>query len=189
MFRQYISKLTDAGEITCEDAELYLYGWKELKNRIFNFMIVLTVGYLTESMAELISLSIFFILLRSFSGGYHAPGKVICLICSLGSLVLAAFTVPYMTIRTLGHVIFAICTIIIYILSPVGALNKPLDEKEISVYRKISIILTSIYLILYIGSVTLDFHILRNVIWFTMCFQAMLLIFGKLLHLYSTYRE
>jgi accessory gene regulator protein AgrB len=124
---------------------------------------------------------VLFLLLRSFSGGYHAPTAGICFVCSVGLLFLAAMVLPDLKLNTMSHILFVLSTGIVLWLSPVEAINKPLDEKEHCVYRRISILLALIYAACYVLSAWLHIPVLQNAVWFAMCIQAIMLMFGRLL--------
>jgi hypothetical protein len=106
----------------------------------------------------------------------------------VGLLLLAAFVLPDMKLNIVSHILFALSTGIVLWLSPVEAINKPLDEKEHCVYRRISILLALLYAAFYGLSAWIHLPILQNAVWFAMCIQAIMLILGRLL-LFLTIRQ
>ncbi len=75
--------------------------------------------------------------LRSYAGGYHAKTQVQCYVSSVvltSSILLAIKFIPWTNFICLGVAIFT--GVIIFVFAPMEDHNKPLDQREIVVYRR-----------------------------------------------------
>lgn len=135
------SKMVDKGIASKEDVDLYRYG---IENGIIlagNFLSSVVLGIVTGRLGMVLIFLLFCVTLRSYSGGIHSKSKLTCFILSLLILLIPVYSYSWFFkvvkepwILTIGIVSF----LIIWMLSPVESKNKPLDETEQRVYKKVS---------------------------------------------------
>ncbi|MDF2542300.1 MAG: accessory protein regulator protein [Herbinix sp.] len=137
ILNQITDKLVSDGIIKEEEKELYAYGLQQgiliLSNLAITIILSLLVGMLYQSILFLIA----YLPLRVYGGGYHAKTQRKCFYYSvlLSSVVLLVIKIiPVYTVLLVFLVISA--GIIVYELSPVEDVNKPLDQVEIMIYRR-----------------------------------------------------
>lgn len=128
-----------------EDKEIYSYGVWVLLSTIFTSLEVLLLGLVLHSVVESIIYLLILMILRSYTGGYHATTSAKCNMlsigCFVGSVVLSKGLVMLDSKVVLGIILLAV-EIIIFLKAPVEHENKPLSEKEKVQYRRYSIFLS-----------------------------------------------
>lgn len=134
------------GYIRQDEIKIYRYGYILLFEVVINIVIALVLGLTFDKVREIVFFLLFFILLRSFCGGYHADKIWQCIFLS-NVVMLAAILINNICyqykIPILIYILFEICfSVIICILSPVDNKNKRLGKNEKSIYKKCTIIVT-----------------------------------------------
>jgi len=123
--------------ISSEDKEIYVYGLKQGFILLLNILTTLFIGFLFNKVLKTIIFLAAYIPLRIYAGGYHARTQLRCYICSVVltiSVLLAVEFIPWTNF--IVTVVAAISGMIIFILSPVEDMNKPLDAVEVRIYGK-----------------------------------------------------
>lgn len=131
------SNLEENRIIQSEDRELYKFGLEQFMMIALNLITTLVIGLIFHCLIPIIVFMAVYIPLRSFAGGFHAKTPLRCYIYSIIILICAALAVNYMP--PAGIVYYALTVLsfaIIFALAPVGSENKPLDDIEVTVYRK-----------------------------------------------------
>lgn len=139
-------KLVDINIIDVADSELYEYGFWQGGVLIFNFLTVVLLGILFNMLLESIIFLIFYGVLRTIAGGYHARTQHVCYILSV-LLMIVVLTI----LKTFPWNIILCCILtvlsisVIFILAPVQDENKLLDETEKIVFKKLSRVISISY--------------------------------------------
>lgn len=128
--------------IKFDDLEIYQYGINMLLTGIIDFISILFIGILWGSLIECICFVTMFIPLRQYAGGYHASTPKKCYISTLLMIfiVLSAIDNIHLDIYILWGLLGAFGAVFL-ILSPVEAVNKPLDDVEKRIYKKKAIVI------------------------------------------------
>lgn len=155
MFAKIAEKLADSLEeneiIKHDDRELYVYGLDQGFSIILNIITTLLIGLIFNTFFQLVVFMAAYIPLRSFAGGYHAKTPLRCYIFSIVMLVLVSLGMKNLVFSDLvNYVVLAISVFIIFVLSPVEDKNKPLDKIELKVYRKRTLLILLVELIICI---------------------------------------
>ncbi len=125
------------GNIKAEQKEEYLYGLNMFFNVSVNILSMILIGLITGRLWECTVFCIVYKVIRKYTGGFHFESAVYCYIssCILYFMIIAAIMfIPFKIYEMSAIVILS--GIILWILSPVEAINKPLDECEKYVFRK-----------------------------------------------------
>ncbi|MDR0918504.1 MAG: accessory gene regulator B family protein [Oscillospiraceae bacterium] len=136
--------------------DIYTYGFELMISNFISVLVALIIGMISS---ELIAVSIFmitFIMLRKFSGGYHADTYLKCNAFFALNVIIMIFLIKTIDSNNIWlHT--AVCLIglaTIFILSPIENINKPLNNIKRKKYKKFSLgillFITSISYILYI---------------------------------------
>lgn len=167
--------------ITDEDKELYEYGLHQGIVILINLFTALCIGIVMNMIWQSAVLLLFFIPVRTFAGGFHANSPRICYIFSLLMQIGALRILNVISFSILINICVLVITgfLIIY-LSPVEALNKPLDGFEIKKYKKISIRNWSIELIFWILFYMLGLMQVADCILMSFILVSVLLIAGAI---------
>lgn len=135
--------------INPEYYDVYVYGTELTLSFIITVSIILIAGLIFGDVIGAIIFLLVYILLRRFTGGYHASTYFRCkiitvavfLISLIASHILNVFWWMYIILFTIGNVV-------IYILAPIENSNKPLNVAEKKKYKLLSHIVFSILSIL-----------------------------------------
>ena len=128
--------------IESEDKELYEYALYSLWLLVTPLFLAIIVGLCFGGVIEGIVIVIPFMLLRKFSGGYHAKYLWMCLTGSTLLLSLCVWLSFYLKYDWKLAVITAIAGIGLGYLSPIDHENKRLSTEEKKLYKKVTVILT-----------------------------------------------
>lgn len=125
--------------ISAEEEELYVYGLKQGILLIVNIGMIILTGLCFHMLWQSILFFISYAPLRAYAGGYHARTQGRCTIYSfllipLVLLMIKRLSGYYEFTRGLAYLSF----FVILILAPMGDANKPLDKKEIHIYKIMS---------------------------------------------------
>jgi len=149
--------LVNKNIIDFDDIDVYIYGFQLFLATVFKGIGLLIIGFTLGYVKEIIVFVAAFSTLRIYAGGYHSPSYLNCFIMTVIfalTSVIGAEMLTYINhfYITLGFLIIA--TILVLIYAPVDNDNKPLTENEYKRYRKISIIIIFLQVILIIGLYT-----------------------------------
>jgi len=144
--------------IDFDDMDIYLYGFQLLFATIFKGIGLIIIGYMLGYLTEILIFIGGFSTLRVSAGGYHHKSYLGCFIMTvifaltsvLGGKIITNYGDFYITLG-----ILFISSILVFIYAPVDTANKPFTETEYIRYRKASIaviilqviVIISVYLI------------------------------------------
>ncbi|MDD6827896.1 MAG: accessory gene regulator B family protein [Oscillospiraceae bacterium] len=150
------SKFVEHKIITEDMVDIYKYGVEITISSIIGFALVLIIGLIFKSLMQALIFYIVFIILRSFTGGYHASSYLKCnLVFSItASLVIffskAATEVQFST-GVINSLFLPALSVFLW-LAPIENPNKPIEKKR-RIYFKTGSVLAAV--ILYIFSLVL----------------------------------
>lgn len=174
--------MVERGIIKEEEQEIYEFG---IRNGTILFLDVVTaflIGLLTGKLAVVAVFTLAFMILRSYTGGYHSDSRVFCYIGSNLVLFVPVYTeelfrkVPEAA-AILG-MFFAM--VIILLLSPMHSKNRKLDGKEQKHFgRKARMMAVAELLVLavlwYAGQ-----NAYAYAVYTSLCITAVFMLVGKL---------
>lgn len=169
------------GVLDTEKAEEYVYGIEISLSVGISYLSVLVIGALMHMLGEALLFLFLFVLIRRFAGGFHFKSQLSCYLstCIISFAVLSLIRLSGESMAANG-IMTAASSAVLLVLSPVPAIEKPLDAKEIYVYGRV----TRIMICILCGMVLLLYLVHKmyvvKVIAFTMCTTAVLSIFGKI---------
>lgn len=132
-------------EDTDDMRELYEYAIYILLSGLFHLFSVVALGLCFNMVLESLVFYCSFILIRKFAGGYHAKTPTRCYIFSVFSSVVALCLIKFIGYLNFFYycifVVFEIlCVVFIIVRSPLDNENKPLNVKEKSLYKFLSVL-------------------------------------------------
>jgi accessory gene regulator B len=139
-----ITHLEKRGLLQGEDREIIAYGLFSFAFNAYCLVLCIIIGLLLNIAVESVIFFCSFLFIRRYAGGYHAKKEWMCLILStLGifiSNLLIRFCISYISFYIAYLLASFVLGIMICLLSPLEADNKPLDAYEIKRYKKSSVI-------------------------------------------------
>lgn len=131
------NNLVHSGVIKEEDAEIYIYGINQILTYVLNVSSALIIGLIFDVFTEVAVFMAAYIPLRSFAGGYHAKTPLRCYVFSVIMLIVVSIGLKYLHLADwVYYAVLVAATLVVLVLSPVEDRNKPLDEIEQKVYKK-----------------------------------------------------
>lgn len=136
LYEKITDKLIANSIITCEDKEIYVYGFEQSFLMLLNIMTTIVVGLIFNVLWQSIVFLLAYIPLRSYAGGYHARTQLRCYLLSIAIMVTFALMIKYISWNELSIMLLTLISCgVILMLAPIADNNKPLDSEEIKVYR------------------------------------------------------
>lgn len=118
-----------------EDRDLYEYAVMCFLMAVAPLAMAVLVGGLMGKLSSAVAIILPFMVLRKFSGGYHAKHMETCLVCSLGLLMMCTMIAAKIAYSwQLGMAMFA-GTVSLFLCSPVDSKNRKLDREEQKRYK------------------------------------------------------
>lgn len=140
-----------------EDKELYGYAAYSLILSISPLLLAIVFGICMGRVKESVMITLPFMLIRKFSGGYHTKHAWSCMICSCLLLFLCITLSSYITAGWLFNFFTIGATVSLICFSPIEHENKVLDQEEHIRYKKITAILAigCIFVIIFLNVIHL----------------------------------
>ena len=165
-----------------EQYEEYLYALEIILNILIADITMIMIGLAMSMIWECIVFWLSYKILRKYCGGYHFSTSLKCYLSSCimcPAVLVAVKSFPYNI--TVWGIITLTALIILFILSPVEASNKPLDEKEKQVFGIVARSLIIISVICW-SITTIVFHqfTLSKIISLSIVSVALFVIAGKI---------
>lgn len=141
--------LAECGVIDSEDIELYEYALHSLLLMLAPLLMVIVIGIPLGMVKEGIVMIFPFMLIRKFSGGFHAKNEKNCLILSSALLFICLLSVKYIVCGIWLNAAVFVAVISLVFNSPIDCENRRLEAGEKKHYKTIAGILASIFAIVY----------------------------------------
>lgn len=171
-----ITKTMLVHKIIAEDmVDIYVYGFELLLSFLFNTTIIMIAGILLGRLLQTLMFLLIFVLLRSFTGGYHAKTYGVCTLVTFlvygGVLLFSALFVPSL----LFYGVLAIVGVALLLaLVPIEHPNKKITDKKKRKYKHISLVLFLIFITVGALLCHVDWQ-LNAVVFFTLTADLLLL--------------
>ena len=162
--------------ITEDMKDIYVYGFDLLFSFLISTSIIITIGLITGHALQTFLFLITFILVRRYTGGYHANTYLKCQIYTVTFYLLVTGLSLYVNIF---HYIFVILeligVLIILIWGPIDNPHKPLTKTEKKKHKITGLILFSL---VWIAGITIKLYnnILGNTLFYTLALIIILMI-------------
>ena len=123
--------------------DIIKYGIKRLRVILFEILFIFIIGFMLDILFQTLIFTSILFLIRRFAGGYHANTEVSCYFISFIILTTSLLIIKYSNIDLIfAFIIHSLCLVLIFILSPIDNINKPLSRDEYEKYRKITRLLS-----------------------------------------------
>jgi accessory gene regulator B len=151
---EYISRvlsewLAQQNVIEPSDRGLYEYAMYSFLVSVMPLVIFMIASGIVGMLPEGLLIIIPFMVIRKFSGGYHAKHAYICMTISLGLLVSSFYVVIHSECGWFFHMLVVISGASVIINSPIDSENKKLEEDEIDQYKRTTCMLVTMTIVLY----------------------------------------
>ena len=173
--RKLTAKLLIQNIIPEDYADIYIYGFELLLSFMFSTSVIVLAGVLCGRLVQTIAFLVVFIVLRSFTGGYHALQYWFCSVVTFSIFGLVLLTSEFVEVSLIFYILLSVIGIVtIALMVPVENLNKPLSDGQKKKYKIISFSLFIIFVAL--GAVINYFdNSVGSVVFFTLITDLLLL--------------
>lgn len=181
LIEKYVDGLIQNNTIEKDNRELYEFGLKQGILMVVNIATTLIIGLIFGMFWQSAAFLVAYIPLRSYAGGAHAKTQFRCYLYSI-LLTVAALSaikfIPWSNFIILSTTFVA--GAIIYALAPVEDSNKPLDQLEITIYKKRARLLLVCEMCAVLLSLLLGLESLASCISVSILALSGMLVMGKL---------
>ncbi len=147
-----------------KNAGIYEYGLSLLVYSTINLATVLLIGAFLHCIWESLCYVVCFLVLRKFTGGYHARSPVACYFFSTFLFGASIFFARFYTVNVYMFAVVLVLALFCGCIVPVETENKTLSVQEMKVYRVISLIVFLLEVSLAIAAWKVSFQMLYKVI-------------------------
>lgn len=157
-----------------EDKELYKYALHSVLLFVSPFILAGSIGFFVGSVKHGILLILPFIVLRKFSGGYHAKNLSTCILES--SFLLFLYIMLSMRVQCDCKLAIAtiIASLILIVFSPIDSENRRVDIDERGTYKKLTV-----FFVILFGVLDVTLFLAGKKIY-TICFSVGVLMTASL---------
>ena len=161
---EFITDSMFSGRTTSEKTKkIYVYCFEQIISQILFIITILLFGIINDVFWVSVLFLICIVPLRIFGGGAHAPTQKLCFFFSYGISILVIAIIPYVYTcisKTQYMIVFIICGLLIWYLSPVQHRNKPLSY---SLSRKLHLKTTGF--IVFLATLAVYFFIKEYILY------------------------
>lgn len=176
-------RLCTSAVITEEDKDLYSYGFFVILSRILFFILSTTFGIILHIAIESIVFFVLFCLIRSYAGGVHASSEFKCTVYTTSALLICILSIKLLMQYNSDYILLVVLilsSICVFALSPLDSLEKPLGEQEKKHYRKLTLIITGLIVVLTFIFYLLELKGISVSSVISLVLESILLITGKI---------
>lgn len=176
-------KMLSNGTISKDDKELYIYGLFMLISHLMFLIITCIFGLVLGCVFESIIFYVSFQFIRKYAGGYHASTEIRCEIFSILSILACIVviklskTYDFQTVLLLITTFSAVC---IFIFCPLDTPEKPLSNKELKYFKKISWLILFTITALIVVSYIFEWGYIFSSCCMSLILESILLFAGKI---------
>ena len=183
MIEKYVNNLVNKNIIEPGKQEIYTYGIRQGILIIINIATVVGIGLVMGLLAESMVFLVTYMLIRTYAGGYHAKSQLGCYIFSTVAVTVILLGIKHITFSGSIYLLATlISATIIYVLSPIENINKPLSQKEKILYGKKSRTLVGIFTTVSLMMWFIGIKSIAKSIVMAMLLVGVLMIVGKIIN-------
>lgn len=130
--------------ITTDERELYAYAVHCLFSLLYPIVFASVIGAFLGMIIEAIAMIMPFILIRKFSGGYHADSFKKCLVLSSIVIIVTLLIGKYIKNIFIVNIMYIAATILLMVFSPIDSVNKRLDDNDKKFCKKVTIFIVAV---------------------------------------------
>lgn len=174
---KWICRRLRAKQVVDEEyEEVYVYGLELILSFMISTSIVLVIGILFEQIISTLTFLATFILIRQYTGGYHANSYIMCKFCTVLSYSVSILLANIFPVsRLMFLVLLTIGCLIIWLFGPIENKHKPLTDQE---KRKHKITALTLFVIWSVTGFAISFSmpLVSNTVFYTLCAIIILMI-------------
>ncbi len=166
-----------------EDYAIYQYGFQCFLEVALSTVCSIVIALFLHMLPECLFFFLFFIPMRSFSGGLHLNTYFACFIGSCLILVSTLLAVKYFTVPIfISLILYIICAIVILSIGPVNHPNREVDPQENRIFLRktyLTLLLSLLTAILFFAANNVRYMLLQAIVFLFICITA---VFGRVIY-------
>lgn len=170
--------LVRKGEISKEEVKIYHYGFTVAIDTVVDMVVLFIIGILMKHLIATIIFILVFTTVRIYTGGYHARTRIACIGITGMSLIFNIVVSEFISkagISFYYYIVVSVFSVLItYLKAPVKNENKILEDEEVIVYHRKSLMLVSFFVI--IAGICLLLHRTESTFISTTLFEISLMM-------------
>ena len=171
-----VDKLYRKATISNEYREVYIYGLELIFSFIISTSIIMTIGIALRQVIPTITFLITFIVIRQYTGGYHATTYFVCKLCTVSCFLISVLLARIVTVSKSAFIVLLILgAVIICLWGPIENPHKPLTPQAKKKHKITGLVLYSIWSIIGYQTSYIITSV-SNTIFFTLCIIIILMI-------------
>ena len=180
MLSKVATKLTNrlllSGVINAEEEEIYIYGFELLLSFLFSTAVILAIGIVVQAVLPTIAFLAVFIVLRSYTGGFHARTYAVCSLVTFSVYGVVMLLSHFLIVRYIDYLILGVIGVaLLIIFAPVKHPNKELTAQDIKRNKIISVVVFILFLSAGVLLCLADMYIESASIYFALVADLLLL--------------
>lgn len=164
-----------------DERSIIEFGISLLLSKLLNLVTEIIIGCLFSMLIEAIIFLIAFSFLRSYAGGFHASSLGKCYFFSSTTMVVALIIIKYVDSVAVNCIFILFGSIICLVFAPAESKNKPLDIIEKNGYRKRTMLILSLILIMLVFTFCLHNEIFFKTLSAVLLVEGIMIVFGKVI--------
>ena len=175
-------RLVERGIIKEEEQEIYQFGIRNGMIILLNVLTAFLIGLVTEKLFVVAVFTLSFMVLRSYTGGYHSDSRIFCYVGSNLVLFIPAYT-EMLFVQTDNYILIILLVLavgIIMVCSPMHSKNRKLDEAEQKHFGRKAKVITVMQLIVLGVLWYMEQDAYAYAIYSSICITAVLMMLGKM---------
>ena len=151
MLSKVATKLTNrlllSGVINAEEEEIYIYGFELLLSFLFSTAVILAIGIAVQAVLPTIAFLAVFIVLRSYTGGFHARTYAVCSLVTFSVYGVVMLLSHFLTVGYIEYLVMGVIGVVLLVIfAPVRHPNKELTAQDIKRNKIISVVVFILFL-------------------------------------------
>ena len=180
MLSKVATKLTNrlllSGVISAEEEEIYIYGFELLLSFLFSTAVILAIGIVVQAVLPTIAFLAVFIVLRSYTGGFHARTYAVCSLVTFSVYGVVMLLSHFLTVGYIEYLVMGVIGVaLLIIFAPVKHPNKELTAQDIKRNKIISVVVFILFLSAGVLLCLADMYIESASIYFALVADLLLL--------------
>ena len=180
MLSKVATKLTNrlllSGVINAEEEEIYISGFELLLSFVFRTPFILAIAIVVQAVLPTIAFLAVFIVLRSYTGGFHARTYAVCSLVTFSVYGVVMLLSHFLIVRYIEYLILGVIGLaLLIIFAPVKHPNKELTAQDIKRNKIISVVVFILFLSAGVLLCLADMYIESGSIYFALVADLLLL--------------
>ena len=167
-------------EMDEDTSDIVRYGLELFLIKTTFSVVMLILGALLHSFWECLVFTVFFYLIRSLAGGYHADTRLKCFLQSILTFVTVILIIK--VVKAYAYAIYpllafaVIAVFLVWLLAPIDTENKRLDDEEVAEFRKKSRVMLAIETAVAVVAFVAGFTLVSSAVMLSLIVTAVLLL-------------